>query len=612
MIDMWRYAERALISLSRSWTLSRSVTTTSADPGAVLLQKYQVLLNTNVLKPDEEQHRCVMLFRTLIDELAQYAPAVESYEKESASYAERRASMRKQLLEEDQDKKERQKQETEGYLERAWSVLSGKHEDASAVQQAIAEARAREQRLDSLLGPPPRPPTVPKGIYLYGSVGSGKTMVMDLAYSTIQELNLVPKMRRLHFNRALDELHQRMHKLESTRMQLSAQQMYEFAQSVAIQERHGVGKSESPVIEDPMAKKQKALHQVKLAIRRVRSQMERKRSLGESPIGNALILAKAGLSLIRGSANVDLGWEETTRTASLLCFDEMQIDDPFTAVALKGVMEALMDQGTVIVCTSNSAPWDLNRHGVHEDLFSQFTERLLKACTPLELSSKQDYRLAFAQETKEGEWIPSENYLFPLGEQTSHRVEELWARLMAEEGCTEEQPVTLPVLFGRTLQVNRAAKGVARFHFDEICSRVLGPADYFAVANGFRVVVVTDVPDFSLQMRDRARRFITLVDELYNARTQLVVSAECPPHLLFKRPGDAPILDLEDLQFETAVEGSRLRTDLMSDGGVAPLGQSSRSLVSATMQQSGLTEKFAFARAVSRLYELTSPRRGAL
>ena len=77
---------------------------------------------------------------------------------------------------------------------------------------------------------------------------------------------------------------------------------------------------------------------------------------------------------------------------------QMQIDDPFTAVALKGVMEALMDQGTVIVCTSNSAPWDLNRHGVHEALFSQFTERLLKACTPVELSSKQDYRLAFASE----------------------------------------------------------------------------------------------------------------------------------------------------------------------------------------------------------------------
>ncbi len=56
-------------------------------------------------------------------------------------------------------------------------------------------------------------------------------------------------------------------------------------------------------------------------------------------------------------------------------------------------------------------------------------------------------------------------------------------------------------------QVNRAAKGVARFHFDEICSRVLGPADYFAVANAFRVVVVTDVPDFSLQARLKLTSF---------------------------------------------------------------------------------------------------------
>lgn len=212
--------------------------------------------------------------------------------------------MRKQLLGEDQRKKERQKQDeqginplrdtlthpaadaenqfltvtTAGYLERAWSLLKGEGEDASAVQQAIAEARAREQRLESMLGPPPTPPAVPKvrshvilhdanmmisgdgssfghahdacmlsqGIYLYGSVGSGKTMVMDLAFNTIEELGLVPKMRRVHFNRALDELHQRMHKLESARMQLSAQQMDEFAQSVAMQERQSEAAADAP------------------------------------------------------------------------------------------------------------------------------------------------------------------------------------------------------------------------------------------------------------------------------------------------------------------------------------------------------------------------------
>lgn len=91
-----------------------------------------------------------------------------------------------------------------------------------------------------------------QGIYLYGSVGSGKTTIMDLAYSTIQELNIVPKMRRVHFNRALEELHQRMHKLECQRMLLSSNQMREFAQSVAMQERQAGPDSEPAVVSAPL------------------------------------------------------------------------------------------------------------------------------------------------------------------------------------------------------------------------------------------------------------------------------------------------------------------------------------------------------------------------
>lgn len=74
-----------------------------------------------------------------------------------------------------------------------------------------------------------------------------------------------------------------------------------------------------------MARKQKAFHQAKMAMRRLRAQAERKRA-SDAPIGNSLILAKAALSLIRGGADVDLGWqEEAARTASVLCFDEMQV-----------------------------------------------------------------------------------------------------------------------------------------------------------------------------------------------------------------------------------------------------------------------------------------------
>lgn len=76
---------------------------------------------------------------------------------------------------------------------------------------------------------------------------------------------------------------------------------------------------------------------------------------------------------------------------------EVQVGDPYTAIAVKGMLEALLDQGTIVVCTSNSSIRELNRHGVHEDLFSGFQERLMSVCDEVELSAQQDYRLSYAQ-----------------------------------------------------------------------------------------------------------------------------------------------------------------------------------------------------------------------
>ena len=119
------------------------------------------------------------------------------------------------------------------------------------------------------------------------------------------------------------------------------------------------------------------------------------------------------------------------------------------------------------------------------------------------------------------------------------------------------------------------------------------------------------------QVRDQARRFITLVDELYNARVRMVVTAAAPPDQLFSGGGgsgnalggEAPILDLEQLQFESAVEGGRLRRDAMADGGVAPVLASAtpEAAREAAARLGGAEEQFAFARAVSRLHEMQSP-----
>lgn len=110
-------------------------------------------------------------------------------------------------------------------------------------------------------------------------------------------------------------------------------------------------------------------------------------------------------------------------------------------------------------------------------------------------------------------------------------------------------------------------------------------------------------------MRDKARRFITLIDELYNAGTCLVCCAEVPAEALFLGTADdEPIIDMEALQFEGAVPGSRLRRDLVAEGGVAPVAGSAQEQLRLTAHMGGAEEQFAFRRAVSRLHEMQTPR----
>lgn len=346
-----------------------------------------------------------------------------------------------------------------------------------------------------------------------------------------------------------------------------------------------------------------------------------------------------------------LGEGGAARAPALLCFDEVQVSDPFTAVALKGVFEHLLESGAVLVMTSNRHPKDLNRHGLHEvsysecvgapsklppiphhglllpqELFQHFVDKMLQHQDVLEISSGQDYRrarlflhphcrvdlvqaatplsqvhVAPASSSKGGSGL----YLWPVDSPgVSDAFERLWSEAAVRD---EEMPARIPVAFGRTLEVPRSKGGSCRFQFEELCARNLGSPDYIALASRYHTVFVEGVPIMGHNTRDRARRFITLVDELYNHRCRLVCSAAAPPDKLFAgAAAEEPIIDLlESLQFETEAEGAKLRRDLTQHGGVAPVAGSESTRRSVVHTLGGEDEKFAFKRAVSRLLEMS-------
>ena len=165
----------------------------------------------------------------------------------------------------------------------------------------------------------------------------------------------------------------------------------------------------------------------------------------------------------------------------------------------------------------------------------------------------------------------------------------------------------MDVMFGRTLPVLRGnlSKGAARFRFEDLCRGPLGASDYIALLASYRHVFVTGLPALSMNERDQARRFITLVDEVYNAKGLLTCTAAGAPDELFGgRLGEEPILNLEALQFESEADGGKLRRDVTVAGGVAPVAGGAGEAARALVALGGNEEMFAFRRAVSRILEM--------
>lgn len=209
-----------------------------------------------------------------------------------------------------------------------------------------------------------------------------------------------------------------------------------------------------------------------------------------------------------------------TDEVRFLAFDEMQISDITDAMLVGRLFEALFARGVVIVTTSNRPPDDLYKNGLNRELFTPFIALLKEKMVVHELASETDYR----QDRLAG--TPS--YFTPIDAEARKAIARIWARL--SNGKSE--PLVLHVK-GRQVELPDYHNGVAKAKFYDLCGRPLGAGDYLALADAVRVLILEDIPTLSRHNFNEAKRFVTLIDALYEAGVQLICSAAAEPEMLY-------------------------------------------------------------------------------
>jgi cell division protein ZapE len=217
--------------------------------------------------------------------------------------------------------------------------------------------------------------------------------------------------------------------------------------------------------------------------------------------------------------------------SALLCFDEFQVNDIADAMILGRLFQALFDRGVVVVATSNTAPDDLFKGQPGRDAFLPFIALIKQRLDVLAMDGARDYR----RERMRG----LRTWHVPADAHSRRALDEAFATLT---GGVPVQLVTLTVM-GRELVVQQAADGVARFDFDFLCNTALGAGDYLAIATTFHTVVLDGIPRLSPDNFDQARRFIVLVDALYDQHVKLVASADDTPDRLYQRGENARMFE---------------------------------------------------------------------
>jgi cell division protein ZapE len=209
--------------------------------------------------------------------------------------------------------------------------------------------------------------------------------------------------------------------------------------------------------------------------------------------------------------------------ARLLCFDELQVTDIADAMILGRLFEALFEHRVVLAITSNRAPDDLYLNGINRPLFEPFIDIIKDRCAVVQMAGGRDWRLA--------RMANSRLWYSGLDVGRTQAFEHLWEDLRGDE---PEEPAHLAVT-GRDVVIERTVGGLARATFAELCARPLGASDYLAMAERFHTLFLEGVPVLGPDSQQEARRLVTLIDALYEARTRLVVLAEAAPEALYPK-----------------------------------------------------------------------------
>jgi cell division protein ZapE len=281
----------------------------------------------------------------------------------------------------------------------------------------------------------------PRGLYVYGEVGRGKTMLMDMFF----QQSPVEHKRRAHFHEFMAEVHERIFGLR---------------QSIA---------------------------------------------RGEIADGDVITLTAAAI--------FDQAW--------LLCFDEFHVTDIADAMILGRLFSRLFELGTVVVATSNVAPDDLYKGGLNRALFLPFIAQISEHMDVLRLDARTDFRME--------KLVGVKMWLVPADAGADAALDQAWVRMTGNAPC---KPRDISIK-GRLLHVPCSAHGVARFSFADICEKPLAASDYLRLARDYHTIIIDHIPVMDYAERNAAKRFIALIDTLYDNAVKLLASAQADPVSLY-------------------------------------------------------------------------------